>query len=73
MSARATLADHLLREAGHGGLWEWAMDQRRTVSPPSWELLADRLADETEGAIRVRGTMLRRWIAAAEAQRRGDG
>lgn len=69
MSAKARLADLLLRDAGHGGLWEWAMEQRRRVKPPNWDEVAERLEEATEGQISVRGDVLRRWLLAAEAAR----
>lgn len=69
MNTQAHLADLLLRNAGHGGLWEWAMDERRTVSPPPWDTLAYRLTARTDGTIQVRGAMLRRWVSAAESER----
>lgn len=62
------LADSLLRLDGHGGLWEWAMSERKSVSPRSWDEVAERLAVVTGGKVRVRGQMLRRWVQAAEAE-----
>ena len=53
MRSQAPYADLLLRLSGHGGLWEWAMEQRRSVRPPNWAQLAERLAVETEGAVVV--------------------
>ena len=69
MSARAILADALLRVSGDGGLWEWAMDQRRSVKPANWDEVARRLALATDGEISIRGDMLRKWLLAAEAER----
>lgn len=69
MSTQATLADLLLRESGHGGLWEWAMDQRRSVRPAPWDEVAYRLTQETGGKIQIRGAMLRKWVEAAEIER----
>lgn len=69
MSVQARLADALLREKGHGGLWEWAMDQRRSVRPLPWDEVATRLTDVTDGEIQVKGVMLRKWVTAAEAER----
>lgn len=69
MRSQAPYADLLLRQAGRGGLWEWAMDQRRSVRPMSWSELADRLARETEGQVQVKGEMLRKWLLSAEAAR----
>lgn len=66
MRSQAPYADLLLRLSGHGGLWEWAMEQRRSVRPPNWAELAERLAEETEGAVQVKGEMLRKWLLAAE-------
>lgn len=66
MRSQAPYADLLLRSSGHGGLWEWAMDQRRSVRPPNWAQLAERLAAETQGAVVVKGDMLRKWLLAAE-------
>lgn len=63
------LADALLRVSGDGGLWEWAMEQRRSVWPPNWTELAQRLAAETDGAVVVKGDMLRKWLLAAEDAR----
>ncbi|MEE1616973.1 hypothetical protein [Brachybacterium sp. J153] len=45
------------------------MEQRRSVRPPNWAELAERLADETEGAVVVKGDMLRKWLLAAEDAR----
>lgn len=76
MRSQAPYADLLLRLSGHGGLWEWAMEQRRSVRPPNWAQLAERLAVETEGAVVVKGDMLRKWLLAAEetrAERRKHG
>lgn len=69
MRSQAPYADLLLRSSGHGGLWEWAMDQRRSVRPPNWAQLAERLAAETQGAVVVKGDMLRKWLLAAEDAR----
>lgn len=69
MRSQAPYADLLLRLSGHGGLWEWAMEQRRSVRPPNWAQLAERLAVETEGAVVVKGDMLRKWLLAAEETR----
>lgn len=63
------LADLLLREAGYGGLWEWAMDQRRSVRPAAWDDVAKELNVVTDGKIQVRGAMLRLWVIAAEQAR----
>lgn len=73
MSTQARLADLLLRNAGQGGLWAWAMDERRTVDPPSWDVLAERLEKVTEGSVHVGGVQLRRWVRAAEAARDSEG
>ncbi|MDN5685859.1 MAG: hypothetical protein L0G94_04135 [Brachybacterium sp.] len=70
MSTQAKLADLLLREAGRGGLWEWAMDERRSVSPAPWDEVAQRLAEVTDGDIKIGGAMLRRWVSDAEAKKR---
>ena len=72
MRSQAPYADLLLRLSGHGGLWEWAMEQRRSVRPPNWAELAERLAAETAGAVVVKGDMLRKWLLAAE-DARGEG
>ena len=72
MRSQAPYADLLLQLSGHGGLWEWAMEQRRSVRPPNWAELAERLAAETEGAVVVKGDMLRKWLLAAE-DARGEG
>jgi hypothetical protein len=69
MRSQAPYADLLLRQSGHGGLWEWAMEQRRSVRPPNWAELAERLAAETHGAVVVKGEMLRKWLLAAEVAR----
>ncbi len=69
MRSQAPYADLLLRLSGHGGLWDWAMEQRRSVRPPNWAELAERLATETEGAVVVKGDMLRKWLLAAEDAR----
>lgn len=73
MSTQALLADSLLRLDGHGGLWKWAMEQRKSVNPPPWDEVADRLAEATGGKIKVRGQMLRRWVLAAEQERTEAG
>lgn len=70
MRSQAPYADLLLRLSGHGGLWEWAMEQRRSVRPPNWSQLAERLGTETGGAVVVKGDMLRKWLLAAEVERR---
>ncbi|MGP5681353.1 hypothetical protein, partial [Brachybacterium alimentarium] len=62
MTPNADRADLLLRQAGHGGLWEWAMEQRRSVRPPNWGELAYRLVVDTDGAVQVKGEMLRKWL-----------
>lgn len=67
MRSQAPYADLLLRLSGHGGLWEWAMEERRSVRPPNWTELALRLADATNGAVTVKGEMLRKWLLAAES------
>ncbi|MGP9747221.1 hypothetical protein [Brachybacterium sp. AOP29-B2-41] len=72
MRSQAPYADLLLRQSGHGGLWEWAMGQRRSVRPPNWAELAVRLTTETEGAVVVKGDMLRKWLLAAEDTRTGS-
>lgn len=69
MSTQAKLADLLLREAGKGGLWEWAMDERRSVSPAPWDEVAQRLTEATDGDIKIGGAMLRRWVSDAEAKK----
>ena len=69
MRSQAPYADLLLRLSGHGGLWDWAMEQRRSVRPPNWAELAERLVTETEGAVVVKGDMLRKWLLAAEDAR----
>lgn len=69
MRSQAPYADLLLRQSGHGGLWEWAMEQRRSVRPLSWAKLAERLAAETGGAIVIKGDMMRKWLLAAEDAR----
>lgn len=69
MRSQAPYADLLLRLSGHGGLWDWAMEQRRSVRPPNWAELAERLATETDGAVVVKGDMLRKWLLAAEDAR----
>lgn len=71
MSTQAVLADILLRDAGHGGLWEWAMNQRRAVRPPNLEEVAHRLVDATDGRVKVGGDMLRKWLLAAEIEQGG--
>lgn len=58
-----------LRAHGHAGLWHWAMDQRGSVRPPNWDELASRLGDVTDGAVRVKGDMLRKWLISAELER----
>lgn len=69
MRSQAPYADLLLHQLGHGGLWEWAMEQRRSVRPPNWAELAERLAAETDGAVIVKGEMLRKWLLTAEDAR----
>lgn len=49
------------------------MTQRRSVRPPNWAELAERLAAETEGAVVVKGDMLRKWLLAAEDARASSG
>lgn len=63
------LADLILRDAGEGGLWEWAMDQRRSARPPNWSELARRLSVRTDGKVSVTGEVLRQWVIAAEDER----
>ncbi len=46
------------------------MEQRRSVRPPNWAELAERLDAETDGAVVVKGEMLRKWLLAAEDTRR---
>lgn len=72
MRSQAPYADLLLRTSGHGGLWEWAMEQRRSVRPANWADLAERLATETEGEVAVKGEMLRKWLLEAEDARRSS-
>lgn len=72
MTSQARLADLLLHHAGRGDLWTWAMDERRSVDPPSWDLLAERLSTLTDGDVKVGGVQLRRWVRAAEAARASD-
>lgn len=69
MRSQAPYADLFLRMSGHGGLWEWALGQRRSVRPPNWAELSARLAAETDGAVVVKGEMLRKWLLAAEDAR----
>lgn len=69
MSFQSRLADLLLRDAGRGGLWLWAMAERRSVNPPSWDELAGRLQEVTGGEISVGGVQLRRWMKEAEDAR----
>lgn len=66
------LANVLLRDKGYGGLWEWAMDQRRSATPMSWDEVAYRLGPATDGTIQVQGRVLRRWVIAAEGQRNAE-
>lgn len=68
MSTQARLADVLLREQGQESLLAWAMDERRSVNPPSWDEVAGRLDQVTNGEIRVGGRMLRKWLLAAESE-----
>ena len=68
MRTKAKLADLLLREAGHGGLLPWAMEQRRRVKPPNWDEVAERLESATSGDVEVSGEILRKWLIAAEAE-----
>lgn len=42
------------------------MEQRRSVRPPNWAELAQRLAAETDGAVVVKGDMMRKWLLADE-------
>lgn len=63
------LADLILQDAGRGGLWEWAMEERRTARPPNWDKLARRLELETAGKVAVSGEVLRKWVIAAEDER----
>lgn len=49
------------------------MEQRRSVRPPNWAELAGRLAAETDGAVVVKGDMLRKWLLAAEDARTRPG
>lgn len=39
------------------------------MRPPNWSELAERLAAETDGAVVVKGEMLRKWLLAAEDAR----
>lgn len=71
MSDKAMLADALVRTSGHDGLFEWAMDQRRAVRPPNWDVVATRLSSLTEGRVRVSGEALRNWLLMMENER-GD-
>ena len=73
MRTQVPYADLLLRLSGHGGLWDWAMEQRRSARPPNWDELAERLAMETDGAVAVKGDMLRKWLLAAEDRRVRSG
>ena len=73
MRTQAPYADLLLRLSGHGGLWDWAMEQRRSARPPNWAELAERLAMETDGDVAVKGDMLRKWLLAAEDRRVRSG
>lgn len=73
MRTQVPYADLLLRLSGHGGLWDWAMEQRRSARPPNWAELAERLAMETDGAVAVKGDMLRKWLLAAEDRRVRSG
>lgn len=69
MKSRRCGAERSLVDAGYGGLWEWAMRERRSVRPPNWDELAYRLAAATDGEIQIKGEMLRKWLLAAEAER----
>lgn len=69
MRSQRIEAERLLVESGRGGLWEWAMDERRSVRPPNWDELAYRLAAATGGAVQIKGEMLRKWLLAAESER----
>lgn len=73
MRTQVPYADLLLRLSGHGGLWDWAMEQRRSARPPNWAELAERRAMETDGAVAVKGDMLRKWLLAAEDRRVRSG
>ena len=73
MRTQVPYADLLLRLSGHGGLWDWAMEQRRSARPPNWTELAERLAMETDGAVAVKGDTLRKWLLAAEDRRVRSG
>lgn len=69
MRSQWSKAECLLAKTGHGGLWEWAMGERRSVRPPNWDELAYRLAAATDGEIQIKGEMLRKWLLTAEAER----
>lgn len=64
MSTKQMLADALLAESG--GLYEWAMDQRRAVRPSSWDEVAAALAEATEMRVVTSGRQLRTWLAEIE-------
>lgn len=69
MTTTAKYADALLRERGHGGLYEWAMIQRARVRPPSYEEVAVLLRHATGGEVEIGGQMLRRWLLQLEIER----
>lgn len=64
MSTKQMLADVLLEDSG--GLYEWAMAQRRGVTPKSWDQVAAVLGEETEGRVKTTGRQLRAWLVEIE-------
>ena len=72
MTTSARIADILLTQKGYPGLYDWAMDQRRSVRPATWDEVALSLRAAADEKINVRGQMLRRWGEAAEQARESD-
>lgn len=48
MTTSARIADILLTQKGYPGLYDWAMDQRRSVRPATWDEVALSLRAATD-------------------------
>lgn len=64
MSTKQMLADVILEP--EGGLYEWAMKQRRGVQPKPWDQVAEDLGHATDGRVETTGRQLRQWLIELE-------
>lgn len=67
-TAKAVLADLLLREKGHGSLDEFVRVRRLRMQPMSWEQIASELVEVTDGRVVVSGSTIRLWFLSDDTE-----